>query len=327
MREYAALGVLGAGPERRLRTFIHHGMTTSRSPRSATCPTGHGAARADHRPSRAAAAARHRRAPRVVRLPAEPPADELVPGRPGADPRPGLRQPLPHREAGRWRLHRRATRASSSRWPRRPVSRSRTPASTRRRPSARPGWRRPRRSSAMLSADRAGRGSPADGRRPGPRGGRGGRRLDRVGQRPRPTLSLRVVSGYDAGITRLELRSVPRPLAGPRGGRDRASRSRSRTSPTDPRALDVSRPARVAAAGPGDRRAAGCRAGSGKERWRWPGRWTARRSTARSTRSLPASFAEQAALALQVDAVARGPASDWPCSRTGTGSVATCTTW
>lgn len=39
---YAALGVLGAGPERRLRTFIHHGVTTAQVAEIGDLPTGHG---------------------------------------------------------------------------------------------------------------------------------------------------------------------------------------------------------------------------------------------------------------------------------------------
>lgn len=40
--EYAALGVLGPGPERRLRTFIHHGMTATQVTEIGDLPTGHG---------------------------------------------------------------------------------------------------------------------------------------------------------------------------------------------------------------------------------------------------------------------------------------------
>lgn len=40
--QYAALGVLGFGPERRLRTFIHHGMTTSQVHEIGDLPTGLG---------------------------------------------------------------------------------------------------------------------------------------------------------------------------------------------------------------------------------------------------------------------------------------------
>ncbi len=40
--EYAALGVLGAGPERRLRTFIHHGVTPQQVDEIGDLPTGHG---------------------------------------------------------------------------------------------------------------------------------------------------------------------------------------------------------------------------------------------------------------------------------------------
>ena len=42
---------------------------------------------------------------------------------------------------------------------------------------------------------------------------------------------------------------------------------------------------------------------------------------------LPARFAEQAALAIQVDPGPRGPATARRSSRTATGSAATCTTW
>ncbi len=40
--KYAALGVLGAGPERRLRTFIHHGVTAEQVAEIGDLPTGHG---------------------------------------------------------------------------------------------------------------------------------------------------------------------------------------------------------------------------------------------------------------------------------------------
>jgi signal transduction histidine kinase len=40
--EYAALGVLGEGPERRLRTFVHHGMSPVQVHDIGDLPTGHG---------------------------------------------------------------------------------------------------------------------------------------------------------------------------------------------------------------------------------------------------------------------------------------------
>ncbi|MCW2797955.1 GAF domain-containing protein [Nocardioides sp.] len=40
--QYAALGVLGVGPERRLRTFVHHGMTPVQVQDIGELPTGHG---------------------------------------------------------------------------------------------------------------------------------------------------------------------------------------------------------------------------------------------------------------------------------------------
>lgn len=39
---YAALGILGSGPERRLRTFIHHGVTTDQVAEIGHLPDGHG---------------------------------------------------------------------------------------------------------------------------------------------------------------------------------------------------------------------------------------------------------------------------------------------
>ena len=40
---YAALGVLGSGPDKRLRTFVHHGMSSGAGrARSARCPRGTG---------------------------------------------------------------------------------------------------------------------------------------------------------------------------------------------------------------------------------------------------------------------------------------------
>ena len=70
------------------------------------------------------------RAPRQLRLPAQPPADAVVPRR--ADPRAGrgLRQPLPDRQDGRPRCSPTSTRSWSSAWPRPPASPSRTPGST-----------------------------------------------------------------------------------------------------------------------------------------------------------------------------------------------------
>ena len=40
--QYAALGVLDVGPERRLRTFVHHGMSSDQVAQIGELPTGHG---------------------------------------------------------------------------------------------------------------------------------------------------------------------------------------------------------------------------------------------------------------------------------------------
>ena len=73
------------------------------------------AARPAHRPARAAPAARPRRHPASYGFPRAPPADALLPRRPGADPRPGLRQPLPDREGTAAATSPTRTSASSSR--------------------------------------------------------------------------------------------------------------------------------------------------------------------------------------------------------------------
>ena len=76
----------GAGPDRRP-------AARSRDPRPADPPP------------RADPARRPHPAPRLGRLPAEPPADEVLPRGAGPDPRHRLRQPLPDREGRRGVLH------------------------------------------------------------------------------------------------------------------------------------------------------------------------------------------------------------------------------
>ena len=66
--QYAALGVLSEAPDRRLRTFVHHGMP-GQVEEIGDLPTGHGILGLLIDRPRTAAAARHRRAPGVVRLP------------------------------------------------------------------------------------------------------------------------------------------------------------------------------------------------------------------------------------------------------------------
>ena len=80
---YAALGVLGAGTEHPLRAFIHHGISDEQRDLIGDLPRGHGLLGLII-DQRAAAAARHRGAPRVVRVPRASPGHELLPR--GADP-------------------------------------------------------------------------------------------------------------------------------------------------------------------------------------------------------------------------------------------------
>ena len=145
---YGALGVVGEGNT--LAQFIPVGLSEEEIARIEHWPHGLGPAR----PADQGAAARcgwpHLRSSRVLRLPARPPADGLVPRRADPGARRGLREPLPDREARRRRSSTRRTRPSSPPWPPPPASRSRTPACTRRPGCARSGSRRPRRSPPRL---------------------------------------------------------------------------------------------------------------------------------------------------------------------------------
>ena len=143
--QYAALGVLDVGRNRRLRTFIHHGMEPVQVSEIGDLPTGHGLLGLlidDPRPIRLHEIAAH---PASYGFPANhPPMKSFL----------GVPVRIRDRVFGNLYLTEKRgrgtspprTRPSWSRSPRRPVSRSRTPASTRRLSSASSGCRRPPRS-------------------------------------------------------------------------------------------------------------------------------------------------------------------------------------
>ena len=130
------------GPGRRLREFVTAGLTDEERAAIGELPRGHGILGViiDR--------------PEPLRLPVlgddpssygfppnHPPMETFL-GRADPDPRPDVRQPLPHREAGRRHCSPPRTRRSSSRWPPRPVSSSRTPGCSRRPRGASAGSRR-----------------------------------------------------------------------------------------------------------------------------------------------------------------------------------------
>ena len=263
---------------KRLRTFVHHGMTPDAGRRDRRPADRPRTSRADHRPTRAAAAARHRRAPAVLRLPAGPSADELVPRGAGPDPGPGVRQPLPDREARRRGLH-----AGGRGHRGRAGGRSR--CGGRERPPLRGG-----------PTSRALAGGDGGDHRPAVRVVRGrGRRCSwsptGPGRCPAPTspgsscgratTCVRAVSGPSVADDLPGV--VPRPLAGtggpadrrvdhgrgPGGDRRAATRRTSRGGPRLGPAILV--PLRRPAT-------------SSWERWRWPGRRSAPTASTRSTR-------------------------------------------
>ncbi len=88
-------------------TSSSHGITPEQHAQIGDLPHGRGVLGLlidDPRPLRMPDITQH---PRSYGFPAEPPADAQLPRRAGPHPRPGLRQPLPGREAGRRAVHRR----------------------------------------------------------------------------------------------------------------------------------------------------------------------------------------------------------------------------
>ena len=110
---YAALGVIDPTGSQ-LERFITHGLDERERAAIGDLPHGRGilgALIADATPLRLHAIADD---PRSVGFPPNHPPMTTLPRRAGAAARDGLRQPLPDREGGRRRLHRRRTRSWSS---------------------------------------------------------------------------------------------------------------------------------------------------------------------------------------------------------------------
>ncbi len=134
---YGALGVLRRDRPR-IEEFITVGVTDEDACGDRRPPVGHGILGVLIDERRPAPAPRHRRGPPIGRLPAEPPADALVPGRAGdgARARSSATSTSPRSRAPRSSARTTRPRSSCSRP--RPASRSRTRACTTRRsgPSA-----------------------------------------------------------------------------------------------------------------------------------------------------------------------------------------------
>ncbi len=173
---YGALGVIGEGG--RLAEFVPVGLDESGDRPDPSLAGGPRPARqADHRPA-PVAPARHLRRPRIERVPRRPSADALLPRGPGADPRRGLRQPLPDREAGR-RL-RRGRRGAG------PGARRRRRGGHRERPAVRRGAQAAAVAQGQLRGDEAAavRGSAGRGTGTGDPAGAGDFRGGPGGPRP-----------------------------------------------------------------------------------------------------------------------------------------------
>ena len=97
---YAALGVLGTGPDRRLRGFVTYGLTGAEREQIGDLPRGHGILGVLIDRPEPLRLNRIQDACRLLRLPREPSAHGDLPRHPDPHPRQGLRQPVPHREAG-----------------------------------------------------------------------------------------------------------------------------------------------------------------------------------------------------------------------------------
>ena len=101
---YGALGVIGE--DQRLIEFIPVGLDAERDRADPPLAGGARPARPAHQGPAPAAAGRHRHAPGVVRVPRGAPGDGIVRRRARPGQGPGVRQPLPDREARRRRVHR-----------------------------------------------------------------------------------------------------------------------------------------------------------------------------------------------------------------------------
>ena len=254
------------------------------STRSATCRAG-SACWACSSTTRTAAAARHRRAPGVVRVPRPPPADAVVPRCAGPHPRPGLRQPLPHREGGRRGLHAAdedivvalaaaaGVAIENARLYDEAARRQRWLAATAEITAIlRPATREP-------TPCRRSRTGPA--RWPAPTWP--GSWPARTG----PRSSCRATSGREGGPRRHEALSLDRSLAGCGGDRRHGGRRRPRHRPAGPRRLAG---LRLAEPRSGRRRAAAVGASRSTARSPWRGAASGPRSTTPSTpRCRPAS--------------------------------------
>ena len=125
---YAALGTVDDHAV--IERFITSGMDPETRASIGPLPRGHGLLGLIVRENRSFRIPRHRARPAPPRLPAEPPADAQLPGRAGHGQGPVRRQPVPHGQARRRRVHRgRPAARRDVRAPRRP-SPSRTRAST-----------------------------------------------------------------------------------------------------------------------------------------------------------------------------------------------------
>ena len=103
--QYAALGI--ADDRGVLERFVTSGLTRDAARADRPAAARPRAARAAHPRGRPGPDPGHRRRPQELRVPAPPPADGLVPGRPDHGSQPGRRRPVPDEQAGRGRVQRR----------------------------------------------------------------------------------------------------------------------------------------------------------------------------------------------------------------------------
>ena len=256
--------------------------------------------------------------------PSHPPM-RLVPRGADPDPRPGLRQPLPDREARRRRLHRSTTRRSWSRSRPRPASPSRTPGSTRRRVRREQWLAATAEHHGCCSRTHTGRGGTRSCRGPGPR------------RSPRPTRR-----GSWSGTAPISSRS--RAVSGPTGRPWTDARGLSldkslvgevlRTGQSLIDGRHARRPAcpddgphpRLAGHRPDGGRAAAQLPRASWARWPWAGPRRASRLP-RVGHAAPGQLRRAGSPGAAGGALPRGASSGSRSSRTATASDATCTTW
>ena len=320
--KYAALGVLGAGPERRLRTFIHHGLGPEQVAKIGDLPTGHGLlGLIIDRPEPL----------RLHEIAEHPASYGFPPDHPPMSSFLGVPVRIRDQVFGNLYLTEKAGGGDFTEVDENIVVALAAAAGVAienarlyEEAAQREAWLA---ATAEVIGQLLGPTTTPTPSRPWPTGRARWPGRTRPGSSPvgtPPTSAIRVVSGPPADPAKLKQVRLDRSLA--RLVIEKGEPTAVESLGDDPRAIDFADGVRLATPGPGDRCPVGTRPRVLKARWRWPGPQTMLTTTGHSTPSSPPASPSRRRWRCRSCGRAR-TSSGWPSSRTGTGSVATCTTW